>query len=159
MAPEMATRRWIATLAIGCTALCACPLLAGCGAGSSSAHAPAYVARGDQICATQLAALARLPRPTTPDQAVSYLPHVLATLRAESTQLRALDPAAASEGELRAALTETGRLAKLLPGFLAHLRTGIVELTAFGALQTQSGALRTQIDAHFRRAGLTRCSQ
>lgn len=155
----MARRRWIATFAAGCAALCACPLLAGCGAGSSSASPPAQIARGDQICATQLASLARLPQPTTPDQAVAYLPHLLSVLHTESAQLRALAPAAASQGELRAALTDSGGLAALLGGFLHHLKTGIVELSTFGAVQTQSSALRTQMDVHFRRAGLARCAQ
>ncbi len=154
----MVRRRWIATLTAGCAALCACPLLAGCGAGSSSAGAPAYVARGDQICATQLAALARLPKPTTPEQAVSYLPHALAALHAESGRLRTL-AAGAGEGELRAAVADVDRLAALLSGFLHHLNTGIVELTTFGQVQAQSSALRSQIDAHFRRAGLKRCLQ
>lgn len=137
-------------------ALC-CALLAGCGAGSSTSKAPQYVAQGNRICATQLAMLDRLPRPTTPEAAVAYLPHVLTIMHAESAQLRPLDPTRASRAELTAALTETERLSALLSRFLKRLHTGVVELTTFGQVQTESNVLRSQIDADFRRAGLTRC--
>lgn len=141
-------------------ALC-CALLAGCGAGAStsSSKAPQYVAQGNRICAAQLAVLDRLPRPTTPEAAVAYLPHVLAIMHAERTQLRALDPGSAGQAKLTAALTETSRLSALLSRFLNHLDTGIVELTSFGQVQTESNALRSQIDTDFRRAGLVRCVQ
>ena len=120
---------------------------------------PADIARADQFCTTQLAALARLPKPTTPEQAVAYLPHALAALHAESGRLRTLAAGGAGEGELRAAVADVDQLAALLSGFLHHLNTGIVELTTFGQVQAQSSALRSQIDAHFRRAGLKRCLQ
>ncbi|HXW58327.1 MAG TPA: hypothetical protein VEJ23_02490 [Solirubrobacteraceae bacterium] len=155
----MADSRPFASVLAGCALLCTCALLAGCGEGSSAAASPPYVARGDRICATQLALLARLPQPTTPDQAVTYLPHVLTALHGESTQLRTLQPPPSTRGELREALADTSRLSALLSGFLDRLRTGIVEITMFGQIQSQSTALRTQIDAHFRRAHLMRCVQ
>lgn len=155
----MADTRPTASVLAGCALACACLLLAGCGASPSASVCAAYVARGDQICAAQLAPLARLRRPTTPDQAVAYLPRVLAVLHAERTQLHTLDPSAPARGELAVALAYTARLSALLSGFLDRLKTGIVEITTFGQVQSQSNALRLQIDAHFRRAGLTRCLQ
>lgn len=155
----MADRRPIASVLAGCALVCACLLLAACGGSSSTAASQAYVARGEQICATQLALLARLRRPTTPDQAVTYLPRVLAVLHAESTRLQTLDPTAPARSQLALALADTTRLSTLLSGFLDRLRTGIVEITTFGQIQSQSNALRLQIDTHFRRAGLVRCVQ
>jgi hypothetical protein len=153
----MAGWRSITPVLAACAPLCAGALLAACG--SSSSPPPAYVARANQICATQEAVLARLPRPTTPEQAVTYLPHLLAVLHAERTQLSALDPGAAGRSELDASLGDVSRLSALLSGFLHHLKTGLVELTTFSQVQAQSDALRTQLDAHFRRAGLARCVQ
>ncbi len=146
--------RWtsIATLAV------CCALLAGCGSSSPSAKPP-YVAQANRICATGQAQLRRLSRPTTPEQAIDYLPAVLAIMHTESGQLKTLDPHPASAAELTAAVATMQRLATLLARFLHTLKTGIVELTSFAQVQTQGNVLRSQIDAHFRHAGLPACVQ
>lgn len=150
----MARWRTIACIAASCL------LLAGCGTSSHAApKAPPYAAQASHICASELSKLNSIVRPTTPEAAISYLPRAVAIMHAENAQLRALDPSSSAEGELSAALATSDRLSALLSDFLHHLKTGIVELTSFAQVQTQSNALRLQIDSHFRRAGLTACLQ
>ena len=150
-------RRRLLTLLVAGSAL-----LAGCGAGSHSGSTAAtapYVAQANRVCAAQLAQLNKLKRPTSPEQAIAYLPHVIAIMHSETTKLATLDPQGAPQSELAAALKTDGKLSALLSRFLHQLKTGIVELTTFSQVQTESNALRQQLDAHFRRAGLSSCVQ
>ena len=89
---------------------------------------------------------------------MSYLPHAIAMIQRETGALAALDPGPAKRAELAAAIASSHQLAALLTSFLHQLRTQIVEFTTFAQVQAQSSALRAQIDAHFRQAGLTRCA-
>ncbi len=132
-------------------------LLAGCG--SSASPPPAYVAAGEAVCSEQTARLNRLVRPTTPEQAVSYLPQVLAIMHRGTAGLAALDPPAGKRTELAAALAGADQLAANLHGFLHRLQTGLVEVGSFPRLQVQSATLRTQIDGHLRQAGLSGCAE
>jgi hypothetical protein len=84
MAGEMARTLMVALLGV-----VALPL-AGCG--GSAVKPSAYVAAGDAICSSQLAQLNRLPRPTTPEGAVSYLPQARTIIQRERGRLAALDP-------------------------------------------------------------------
>ena len=158
IAKEMGRTYVIAPLAV------ACLLLAACGSsttssGHTSATAPAYVAAGNAICSRELARINRLTRPTTPEQAVSYLPQALSIMQRETRELAALDPPAPERAPLASSLAATRRLSALLHGFLRELRGGLVEISAFARAQSQSGALRSAIDAHFRQAGLSACAQ
>ncbi len=135
-------------------------LLAGCGNSGSSPAAsspPKYVAAADAICTSQLTLLNELPQPSTPDQAVSYLPKAITIIRRETGQLAAIRPAASIQKPFAAALGDARQLASVLARFLHQHRTGIVEVSTFGQVQAQSGALRAEVDAHFREAGLARC--
>ncbi len=139
--------------------------LAGCGGSSSSSSRgpgsspPAYVAQGNAICTQELARLNALTRPTTPDQAVIYLPKALRIMERETARLTALNPPASEPRELSAGLASARQLTALLHRFLDTLRGGLVELRTFGQVQTQSATLRADLDAHFRRAGLERCAE
>jgi len=144
--------------------LAACAALAGCG--ETGAHAtqeaavqPRYVRQGNAICAAQLARLSKLTRPTTPEQSIAYLPAALAIMHHELTALRALHPPDRARTELAAALSSADRLAVMLTHMLRELRHGTVEFAQLAAVQTQSETLRAQLDARFRRAGLTSCSE
>jgi hypothetical protein len=130
-------------------------VLAGCG---GSGPPPRYAANGDAICARQLAALHRLPQPTTPEQAVSYLPHALTIMARERAGLQALAAPAGRRAALTAALSDSRQLAAILTHFLRHLRSGMVELDVFSQVQRSSDALRAQLDADFRHAGLGACA-
>jgi hypothetical protein len=132
-------------------------LLAGCG--SSASPPPAYVAAGKAICSEQAARLNRLARPTTPEQAASYLPQVLAIMHRGTAGLAALDPPAGKRTELADALTGAARLAANLHRFLRQLQTGLVEVGSFPRLEVQSAALRAEIDGHLRQAGLAGCGE
>jgi hypothetical protein len=134
-----------------------CLMLAGCGGSASST--PRYVAAGNAVCAEQLARLNGLSQPTTPEQAVSYLPQAVAIMQRETVRLAALDPPASKRAQLEAGLASARRLATLLDGVLHKLRSGVVELSAFAQVQAQSETLRADIGAHLRQAGLTRCAQ
>ena len=140
-------------------ALSAVPALLLAGCGSSGSPPPAYVATGEAICSEQTARLNRLVRPTTPEQAVSYLPRVLAIMRRGTARLAALDPPAGKRTELAAGLAGADQLAANLHRFLHQLQTGLVEAGSFPRLQVQSAALRAQIDGHLRQAGLTGCAE
>jgi hypothetical protein len=143
-------------------------LLAGCGAGAAhsprsvarqaSAPTPAYIVRGEAICAAQLTVLDRTPRPTTPEQSISYLPPALAVMRRETVALRTLDAPAPERARLAAALASTHTLATLLTHFLHELRTGTIGFAELAAVQQQSTVLQAQVDARFRQAGLARCA-
>ncbi len=131
-------------------------LLAGCG--ESSSPPPAYVTAGDADCAAQLAQLHRLARPTTPDEVISYVPQALEIMARGRSLLEALDPPAGARVELARALTSQEQLATLLHRVLRELESGIVEPGMFSRAQTEAAALKTDIDAHLRRAGLARCA-
>jgi hypothetical protein len=135
----------------------ACLLLAGCGGSGSST--PKYVAAGNVICAEQLTQLNRLSQPTTPEQAVTYLPQALAIMQRETTRLTALELPASKRAQFQAALAGTRQLAAILHGVLHKLHSGLIEISAFAQVQAQSDALKAQIDAHLRQAGLARCAQ
>jgi len=131
-------------------------LLIGCG--GSSAKPSAYVSAGDAICTSQLAQLNRLPRPSTPEGAVSYLPQALAILQRERGRLAALDPPAPARAQFAAGLAGQGQLAALLGHVYHQLETGLVEIGTFSRVQTESDTLRADITAHLKRAGLARCA-
>lgn len=140
-------------------------LLAGCGTTSprtatskaSTSHAPSYLTAGNAICEEQLTQLNRLKQPTTPAQTVSYLPRALAIMKREGAKLGALHTRDSGGSELAAALASARRLTALLTGFLDELHRGMVEFAALTTVQSQSMAMRAQIDSHFRQAGLPRC--
>lgn len=139
-------------------------LLTGCGSSHPSSPdptspSPAFAAAADAVCSRQLAQLNTLTRPTTAEAAVSYLPHALSVMRAELRQLSALHPPASERVAFAGALAGEQRLTALLGRFLHELRSAIVELGSFARAQAQSDALRADIDAHFRQAGLAHCVQ
>lgn len=159
---QMATRNVMAL------SLLACGLLAGCGATtpavptsptSPASRGASYLAAGSAICAEQVAQLNRLPRPSTPEQTVAFLPPALAIMRHEVARLGALDPPGSGGVELAAALTSTRHLTTLLARLLHELRHGMVEFAALAKVQTQTAAMRAQVDARFRQAGLPRCAE
>jgi hypothetical protein len=121
---------------------------------------PAYIAAGNAICARQLAQLNGLARPHTPEQALGYLPRAVAIMHSESDSLAALHAPAGGAGvdQLDAALASTRELAGTLARFLARLRSGMIDLTDFGTVQSRGIALHEQLDRQFRLAGLTRCA-
>jgi hypothetical protein len=137
--------------------------LAGCGgstpASTARAPTPRYVAEGNAICARQLARLSRLPRPTTPEQTITYLPAALTAMHAEVAALRALDPPGTAHTRLAAALADTNQLATMLARLLHELRHGTVEFTQLGSVEHRSTAMRARLDARFRQVGLTSCAQ
>ncbi len=152
-------------------ALAACALLAGCGgtaghtsdsasrAAAAYAPPPSYAAAGNAICAAQVARLNTLPRPTTPEQTIAYLPPALAAMHREIAQLTTLDPPGAAGERLAAALASTRALAGMLSSFLHELRQGTVEFAQLATVQQRSTTLRAVLDARFRQAGLARCAQ
>jgi hypothetical protein len=148
----MSKRASLATLALVCTAI------AGCGGSSGpSAQEKQFVAKANAICAQELAGLNKTPEPTSPTQAIGYLPKAIAVIQRQSTRLAALSAPGAKGTELHAALASGRQLGTLLDGFLHKLRSGSFELATFTQVQTQSVALREQINAHFRKAGLSSC--
>jgi hypothetical protein len=156
MASQRRCPRLLASAAPAAALALACAPLAGCG-GSGSGQ-PQYVAAADAICSTQLAQLNRLPQPTTPTEAVSYLPEAITIMRRETAELATVRPDAAHRAQLADALAGARALAATLARLLHQLRSGtILELSSFVQVQSQSEALRAQIDAHFRRADLARC--
>jgi hypothetical protein len=147
-----------ATAVMGIT----CLLLAGCGGSSPSpatSASPAYLASANAICSIQLAELNKLPQPTTPEGATSYLPKALAIMQSLQTQLTALQVPADKQAQLKAGLAAEGELSGVLRGLLHKLRSGIVEIGSFGAAEARSEALKADIDGHFRQAGLQRCAE
>lgn len=147
----MRARRAITALALPAA------LLAGCG--GSASPPPAYIAAGNAICARQVAAVNRVPEPSTPEGALTYLPRVLPIMRREYTQLAALEMPAPARAHLHAALASARQLSTLLDGFLTQLRHGIVELASFAQVSSQSKALGAELAAQFHRAGLSACSR
>jgi hypothetical protein len=143
-----------------------CGALAGCGSSGThpatraTASVPAYLAAGNAICARQLAQLNELAQPHTPEQAIGYLPRAVAIMHSESADLAALHVPAGGAGvaQLDAALASTRELAGTLARFLGQLRSGMIDLTAFGAVQRRGISLHEQLDRQFRLAGLTRCA-
>jgi len=153
---EMPRTCVIALLAAACLLASAC-------SGSSSprgtaALSPAATAAADSICARQLAQLDRLTRPTTADQAVSYLPQALRIMRVEIRRLEALDPPSPGRAQFAAGLASERALTALLGRFLHQLQTGFVEFSALARVQTQSWQLRAAVDSHFRQAGAQLCA-
>jgi hypothetical protein len=142
----------LATLALICAAI------AGCGGSSGpSAQEKQFVAQANAICTQELAVLKTTPEPTSPAQAISYLPKAIAIIQRQSARLSALSAPASKRRELEAALATGGRLGTVLEGFLRKLRSGSFELATFTQVQTESVTLREQINAHFRKAGLESC--
>ena len=92
-----------------------CAVLAGCGGGGSSAQEKQFVAQANAICAQELAVLSRTPEPTTPAQAISYLPKAIAIIQRQSGRLEALPVPASKRRDLEAALS-TGRQLEQRPG-------------------------------------------
>jgi len=131
-------------------------LLAGCG--ESASPPPAYVTAGDADCAAQLAQLHSLARPTTPDEVIAYVPRALEIIERGHSLLAALDPPADARAQLARALASQERLATLLHRVLHELESGLVEPGMFSRAQAEAAALKADIDAHLRRAGLARCA-
>jgi hypothetical protein len=90
---------------------------------------------------------------------VSYLPKALMIMQRETNGLAALDPPASERAQVAAGLASARQLAALLRRFLHELRGGLVELSTFAQVQTQTGTYRADLDAHFRQAGLARCAE
>jgi hypothetical protein len=135
-----------------------CAAVAGCGGSSGpSAQEKQFVAQANAICAQELAVLNKTPEPTSPTQAIGFLPKAIAIIQRQSARLQALSVPASKRAELQAALGSGRQLGRLLEGFLRKLRSGSFELATFTQVQTQSVTLREQINAHFRKAGLTSC--
>ncbi len=153
----MARTRAIALLSVACLPLAACGSSRSASRDSAKSP-PRYVAAAEAICTARLAQINRLTRPTTPEQAVSYLPQALTIMGSEIAELTALAPPAHQRAELSAALASTRQLASLLRGFLHQLRSGLVEIATFARVQTRSGALTAEADDHFGRAGLAKCA-
>jgi hypothetical protein len=135
-----------------------CAVVAGCGGSSGpSAQEKQFVAQANAICTQELAVLAKTPEPTSPTAAISYLPKALAIIQRQGARLSALNAPASKRAEVQAALASGQQLGTLLAGFLQKLRSGSFELATFSQVQSQSVTLRQQINAHFRKAGLTSC--
>jgi hypothetical protein len=129
--------------------------LASCG-GSNKQQA-SYVSRANAICRQALAELHKTPEPTTPAQAISFLPRAITIIEHQVAGLDALDVPASQRGHLQAALGSVRSLGTVLGGFVHQLRAGTVELSTFEQVQTQSTTLRAQINRQFRQAGLSGC--
>jgi hypothetical protein len=149
----MMTRQRRFTVVLGLV----CAALAGCGGGGSAAQEKKFTAAANAICAQELAVLSRTPELTTPTQAISYLPKVIAIIQRQSGRLEALAVPASKRADLEAALGSGRQLGLILVRFLHQLRAGTYELATFSQVQSQSVTLRQQINAHFRKAGLARC--
>jgi hypothetical protein len=148
----MSKKGVLAAVALTCTAIVGCG-----GASGASAREKRFVAQANAICAQELAALNRTPEPASPTQAIGYLPKAIAIIRRQSARLAALSVPASKRAELDAALSGGQQLGAVLEGFLRKLHSGAVDLSTFAQVQSQSVALREQINAQFRKAGLTRC--
>jgi hypothetical protein len=131
--------------------------IAGCGSGGPSAQEKQFVAKANAICRQEMAALSKTPEPTTIAAALGFLPKAIALIERQSTRLEALPAPASKRGELQAALGGGRRLGALLTRFLHQLHSGSFEVTSFASVQSQSVALREQINTHFRKAGLKSC--
>jgi hypothetical protein len=163
----------------------ACLALAGCGAsggagktgGSSGAggaaasaqsqsadvseralQAPAWLARGNALCAAQARRLQGRARPSTPEQTIAYLPSALSAMHDDVAGLEALGAGRPGRTKLAAALASMRLLEGLLRRFLSELRDGMVGFTQLGQIQRQSTILHAQLDARFRAAGLPSCA-
>jgi hypothetical protein len=136
-----------------------CALLAGCGGAGTgpSAQEKQFVAAANAICAQELAVLNKTPEPTLPQQAIGYLPKAIAVIQRQSGRLEALNVPASKRADLASAVGSGRQLGVILTGFLHQLHTGKYELATFAQVQSQSITLREQINAHFSKAGLTRC--
>lgn len=130
-------------------------ILAGCG-GSNKQQAR-YVAHGSAICRQALAQLHSTPEPTTPAQAIAFLPRAITIIERQVASLGSLEVPASHQTELHAALGSVKSLGTVLQRFLHELRAGTVELSTFQQVQTQSNSLRAQINSQFRQAGLSAC--
>jgi hypothetical protein len=137
--------------------LSTCALIAGCGGSGASSAEKQFIASANAICAEELAVLARTPEPTLPTQAVGYLPKAIAIIQRQSGRLEALQVPASKRADLQGALGSARQLGVILTSFLHQLRAGSYNLATFSQVQQQSITLREQINAHFRKAGLTRC--
>jgi hypothetical protein len=163
----------------------ACLALAGCGAsggagktgGSSGAggaaapaqspsadvseralQAPAYLTRGNALCAAQARRLQGRARPSTPEQTIAYLPSALSAMHDDVAGLEALGAGRPGRTRLAAAVASMRLLEGLLRRFLSELRDGMVGFTQLGQIQRQSTILHAQLDARFRAAGLPSCA-
>jgi hypothetical protein len=150
MAGAMARTRVLALLGAGSL------LVARCGA--SAPPPSSYLTAGNAICGAGLAQLNRLARPATPEAAISYLPRVLAIMERQRSRLSALTVPARMRAEFAAGLAGQGQLAALLRHVLRQLQAGIVEVGTFLRVESQSDSLRSEINRHFRDAGLGRCA-
>ena len=150
--PTMMTRRRF-TVLVALT----CAALAGCGGSGEDAKVKKFIAAGNAICAQELAVLSKTPEPTSPQAAIGYLPKAIAIIQRQSARLEALSVPASKRADLAAALGTGRQLGVILVRFLHQLRSGTYELATFSQVQSQSVTLREQINAHFRKAGLTRC--
>jgi hypothetical protein len=126
-----------------------------------SAHAPqapAWLARGNALCAAQARRLQGRARPSTPEQTIAYLPSALSAMHDDVAGLEALGAGRPGRTKLAAALASMRLLEGLLRRFLSELRDGMVGFTQLGQIQRQSTILHAQLDARFRAAGLPSCA-
>jgi hypothetical protein len=140
------------------SALCV-SALAGCGSSSQRSAPAPYIAQANAICRSQLARLRHLEQPTTPAQAIDYLPPALAIMRSETRMLGALDPPAGARAKLAAAVAGTRQLSAVLQQFLGRLQHGLVEFAVLASVQMRSARIRAAIDTRFHEAGLTACNE
>jgi hypothetical protein len=138
---------------------CACAgLLAGCGGAAKRQPPPsAYRAQASAICREQQAKLHGLQQPSTPAEAINYLPPALAVIHRETQLLGALEPPPAERQKLAAALTNARQLRGVLQHFLTQLHQGMVEFPVLVEVQAEGNTLRSQISRRFREAGLPAC--
>jgi hypothetical protein len=126
-----------------------------------SAHAPqapAWLARGNALCAAQARRLQGRAHPSTPEQTIAYLPAALSAMHDDVAGLEALGAGRPGHTKLAAAIASMRQLEGLLRHFLSELRDGMVGFTELGQIQRQSAALHAQLDARFRAAGLPSCA-
>ena len=122
---------------------------------------PAFVAAADAICAAQLAQLNRLAQPTTAEQAISYLPQALSDHRARARQRSRRSTRPPASGPQFAARARRPRSSwrRSWGASCMNCGRGSSNSASFSRAQAESDALRADIDAHFRQAGLAQCAR
>jgi hypothetical protein len=163
--PHADKRSWMLELNTKAVALLlgGCLLLTACGGTTARPLArptatQRFVAAGDHICTTTLALLSQIHRPKTIEQALHYVPTVLGALHTAVATLGTLKAPSKAHPQLVRALADANQLAAVLAGLLHRLRHGTVEFAQLIAVQHRSMAIRAQLDASFRQAGLPRCA-
>jgi hypothetical protein len=131
-------------------------LLAGCGAGSLSASQLRTAAA--RICAVAQRRTERIPTPTLPSQATTYLSRGIDALTPEVTGLRRLHPPSELAREYRTALDATTDELGALRVTVNGLRAGNDSVTAFTTLQRKLTPLETRSNGAWASLELTGCA-